>query len=51
MIFDELEEQQQQQKQLQVKEEEIEIEREFPIFSASPIGEIDEIENLFTTVW
>lgn len=49
MIFDELEEK--QQKQLHVKEEEIEIEREFPTFSASPIGEIDEIENLFTTVW
>lgn len=48
MIFDELEEKQ-QKKQLQVKEEEIE--REFPTFSASPIGEIDEIENLFTTVW
>jgi hypothetical protein len=47
VIFDELEEQQ-QQKQLQVKEEK---EIEFPAFSASPIGEIDEIENLFTTVW
>jgi hypothetical protein len=49
VIFDELEEQQ-QKKQLQVQEEEEE-EIEFPTFSASPIGEIDEIENLFTTVW